>query len=89
MDVELRGLGFVHIPQDAIGVYSANNESPLETRYSTNARNLGNVSIVDNNTMSVIMKAPHEYGTSHYLGGIVSKDRETVYWVNETAPLPD
>lgn len=88
MDVDLHGRGFRFLPSDAIGVYSTRNGEPLYNRYSENLANIGNVVIDTGAKMSVVMDKVHSYGSAHYLGGIVSRDRETVYWVNETAPLP-
>lgn len=41
-----------------------------------------------NTEMELELGTMVEHGMSNYLGAIVSNDRETIYWVNDTKPLP-
>lgn len=38
--------------------------------------------------MKFSMKVQSSASEPAYLGGIVSQDKSTVYWVNDTKPLP-
>lgn len=38
--------------------------------------------------MTLTTGVSHNYTVPRYLGAILSNDRTTVYWVNNTAPLP-
>ena len=76
------------IPADAIGIYSHDNDNPLEFQHDEAAYRL--FSIVEQSESTLRLR-PQTVSTIHtpvYLGGIVSQDRETIYWVNTSRPLP-
>lgn len=76
------------IPRNAIGVLSSQNANPGQYRYSDSTSWIGTVNIINDSNMEVLQDRAHNHGTNAYLGMIVSEDRETVYWVNTTKPLP-
>ena len=86
--VDLVGRGFSLIPDDAIGIASYDNEDPLQNRYSDEGYNLQDVIVESDGSMYTQYISSHRLNENMYLGAIVSNDRETVYWVNETRPLP-
>ena len=84
----LQGRGFDNIPNDAVGVYSDNNDDPLQNKDTTVAYRLFDVI----EKSSTLMVMGHQVSTTVaspvYLGAILSSDRQTVYWINESKPLP-
>lgn len=38
--------------------------------------------------MVLEQRIQYQAGSNTYLGAIVSPDRQTIYWVNNTQPLP-
>lgn len=85
---ELRGRGFLDIPPDAVGVWSDTNADPLVYRNSDLTYNRSVIVGKTDNTMTLQYPETHQATVARYLGAIVSADRETVYWVNDTRPLP-
>lgn len=85
---ELNGTGFALIPNDALGVLSTDNEQPLMNINATRGNLLFEIVERDRHTMVVRQVEESTHASSCYLGAIVSKDRQTVYWVNETKPMP-
>lgn len=73
---------------DAIGVVAFANDTPLQNRYTESETRITNVTSVTNNVVTLEQAAEHSLASPYYLGAIVSQDRETIYWVNETRPLP-
>lgn len=81
----LSGLNFDLIPNDAVGIVALDNNNPLYYQHA-----------VAQYTFPIVRKTDTEIELSNsttmnhdsYLGAIVSSDRETVFWVNETRPLP-
>lgn len=81
----LEGHNFDMIPGDAFGLYATNNGNPLQNRRD----NYGYV--ITEKTATHMVLASTAASSAHpanFLGGIVSSDRETIYWTNETNPLP-
>ena len=75
------------IPQDAVAVYSRDNEDPLMWRYRTESGLFAPISIVNDEELDIVA----EYSVislTIYVGAIVSNDRSIVYWVNNSRPLP-
>lgn len=76
------------IPDDAVGVVSQYNDRPLYNKDNTSA--VYTLQIVEKQDRRIVLSAgaadSHAY--EFYLGGVVSSDRQTVFWVNETEPLP-
>lgn len=76
------------ISDDAMGIFSSKNDEPLRFRYSGDPSFFFDV--VDKSFGSITLR-PRIEVTHHvagYLGAIISKDRNVVFWVNETRPLP-
>ena len=88
MNTSLRGVGFNNIPTDAVGIVAIDNSLPLQYRTTESPRLL--LTIAEKSDTRVLMTQDEEqsHSLSSYLGAIVSADRRTVYWVNDTSPLP-
>lgn len=87
MEFVIEGSGFDLLPYDIIGVVSNHNETPLESRYNQDNRYY--CEVVFKSDTRIEMAAASAVGHSAlYLGGLVSYDREIVYWQNDTQPLP-
>ena len=84
----LKGRGFDNIPLDAIGIFANDNDKPLVSRYTHDNGLIYDMIIVSEDTLEFVNRSPISYHTANYLGAIISADRETIYWVNETRPLP-
>ena len=87
LNFTFKGRGFSNVPSDAVVITSFQNNTPLMYRYETDNVSVLPVTIVDDNTLTAV-GGEHEYGTRRYPGAILSNDRETIYWVNNTRPLP-
>jgi hypothetical protein len=85
---DVQGSGFLTLPDDVIVIISDDNDNPL--KYLNDTRSLYRVGLVmrTNDHMLFEQDTTHGYSTSSYMGAIVSSDRRTVYWVNESKPLP-
>lgn len=88
MDYILFGSGFSGIPDNAVGILARANDNPLEFIETDNPINLFSISQKTDTqlTMSPVQLITHTIDS--YLGAIVSEDRQTIYWVNDTNPLP-
>lgn len=84
----LRGKGFNLIPDDAIGVYANNNNDPSSFVDRDDDSFFFDIVSKSSTFMVLQAKAAVEHAANNYLGTIVSADKSTVYWVNETRPLP-
>lgn len=89
MAVTLRGENFDLLPEGCIAMTSYLNSNPLVNRYETGARHRLAVNVVNKNEIQLTQSNEYYHSIQTYVGAIMSADRETVYWVNETAPLPD
>lgn len=84
---ELIGRGFHNVPNEAIAIAAIDNDNPLELLNNTSAWNI--MSIVEREENSLKFESTIETtNVQHYLGAIVSPDRQTIYWVNNSKPLP-
>ena len=88
LEFNVDGTGFGLIPDDAIGIKAYSNDNPLQFKDQTNTQYLYDIVGRTSRRMVLVMESPTVSGVSCYLGAIVSNDRQTVYWVNETRPLP-
>lgn len=84
----LEGKGFSLIPNDAVGIYANNNDAPLQYRYSTNPDAIYRIVNRTATTLEFAADAPSETHGANYIGAIVSPTRETIYWINDSKPLP-
>lgn len=84
---EVIGENFDVLPNDIIGLPSTNNNDPLLYRDSQATSIVCSVAEKSNNRMllNAVDEAEH---SPAYLGALLSADRETVYWTNNTKPLP-
>lgn len=87
-DFSLSGLNFTMIPVDAVGILSGLNDNPAAQRDSTSKSWIASVNVLSDSYMEVNQDIARTHSTPVYLGMIVSNDRETVYWVNNSRPLP-
>lgn len=86
--VVLEGLGFGHLPVDAVGIYSADNNDPLHNQYATEVYRTFRITERTDTMMVLVANQSFVVRDPVYLSAILSSDRETVYWVNNTKPLP-
>lgn len=84
---EVAGHGLLSIPWDAVGVISNDNNDPLIFKDRLDSFIYTVLTGRSNERLDFIQPENHYY-TSFYLGAIVSADRQTVYWVNRSRPLP-
>ena len=85
-NVTLRGVNFDELPDDAIGLISYRNDNPLQGLNLSGYQ----VPITDKTAESLVVEvAPHSSSNVYgYVGAIVSSDLQTIYWRNDTKPLP-
>ena len=83
----LRGEGFDAIPSDAIGVWSLDNDNPLAQRGTSNVEGIFDIVSKTDTEMTLAVRSPNPHNSPSYLGAILSPDRETIYWMNNTRPL--
>ena len=84
----VRGKGFQLIPDDALGLFSNNNNVPLEHLDDNRNQYLYYIAERSANELSFLCGDPTTAHGANYLAAIVSNDRETIYWVNDSKPLP-
>lgn len=84
----LSGRNFRYVENEALGVAATSNANPTERKDSTN--NIVLYDIVEKTDSRLVLKQKEETAIGHanFLGCLVSADRQVVYWVNETEPLP-
>lgn len=68
---------------------SDSNNDPLRNRYAASDTVVEKITARDETQISFATDTSHAYGIATYLGAIYSEDRQTIYWVNETRPLPN
>lgn len=85
---ELTGHNFDKLPTTAVGILSQNNDDPLQF----NNQHVSSVTyrIISRRESSLVLEQNLHFAhnTPSYLGAIVSDDGQTIYWVNNTRPLP-
>lgn len=67
---------------------STQNDNPTVNKDTVYASWIFDIVEKTDNNMLVEQRQGDALGAATYLGCIVSADRQTVYWVNETQPLP-
>ena len=82
------GINLDMIPDDAVGIYSPSNDNPLQYRFSLEDYRSYSIEEKSNTRLVLRHNSPTSVSTFVYIGGIVSPDGNTVYWVNNTRPLP-
>lgn len=84
---EMTGRYFSFLPEGAVVVASSDNDNPLQERYSTSPYYALPITVIDDNHLvaeGVIVR----YSSPRYAGAILSADREGIFYVNDTRPLP-
>ena len=84
----VRGHNFDLIPNSSVATLSLANETPEMYRYSETDSNVAD--ILEKSETEIVFKVRSvvSHSTPRYLGVIVSDDRGTIYWVNNSNPLP-
>ena len=87
LNFTLRGTGFDGLPDDVVAVPMIRNDFPLELRYNDRPWNV--MTMTRNSSTEVTFgNDVTETHSAISIGAILSNNRETIYWVNETRPLP-
>ena len=86
---ELSGTKFELIPNDAVLVMSNDNDDPMKFKDRLDFSNfISNLETRSEGYLKYSQIESYDHGTPCYAAIIVSPDRNTVYWVNTTKPLP-
>lgn len=88
MEFQLSGENFDKMGSEIVGVLATENGDPLHNRDSVNEAILVHEISRTKTTLLLAATMENHYSFPYYLGGILSADRETVYWENNTRPLP-
>lgn len=83
----LTGSGFGRIPSDALGLLAYDNDNPLRFINDSEGVHLYGIESQTETEISLRMVTQTALSLDNYLGAIVSADRQTIYWVNESEPL--
>jgi hypothetical protein len=83
----LKGNNFNILPADAVAVPMIANDNPLQYRNIADASNMMQMTRLSDTEVIFAATATAEHLTGS-IGAILSNDRVTIYWVNETNPLP-
>ena len=84
----LHGSGFSYLPSNIVGVRSNDNNDPLVQRYSTADTQVYHVESKTDNELVLALSVVSMPQAPAYFGALLSNDRSTIYWLNETQPLP-
>lgn len=82
------GHGFLYLPSGAVGIYANDNNDPLAFSDASVPSQVFDISVMDDEHMSLIPREVTSHNRPNYLGAIVSADRTEVLWLNDTRPLP-
>lgn len=84
----VRGYGFGQL-RDAIAVTAYHNYNPLQYLNSDDPRMLYDFYYVSPTEARLVSQSGvTSHSDPYFIGAFVSRDRQTVYWVNESNPLP-
>lgn len=86
-DYILVGSNFDLIPDSAVGLLAINNDLPLEFIDKTTDNFLFSVFEKTENRIVLRPNVSVTHSSDSFIGAIVSNDRRTVYWVNDSKPL--
>jgi hypothetical protein len=84
----LEGAGFTLIPQNALGILAIANDNPLQALNTQYNDQLFSIEVLNDFELVATSKSAVIHASPNYLGGIVSQDRNSIYWTNNTEPLP-
>lgn len=82
---DIVGDWLTNLPSDARCYMSSNNDDPY-TFYRDRPDSFERVNVIDKHRATTAGR--HLFSKPVYLGLICSDDRKTIYWVNDTRPLP-
>jgi hypothetical protein len=85
---ELRGANFEYLPEDCIGIRANHNDQPLEQRYMMDDAHTYDIEVVSGSHIIARLRNASPTASAAYFSAILSADRNIVYWVNNTNPLP-
>ena len=80
---DVEGSWLTNLPDDARGWFSASNDTPM-----MGIQNGWSIRLVEKSFNHAKFEVNERFQRKVYLGCITSADGETVYWVNNTQPLP-
>ena len=86
--VTVLGEGFSEIESGALAWVSQDNNNPLQFYDQEADVYKYDVEVVSDNELLLIPKHSSRAVRNTYIGVIASPDREKVYWLNNTNPLP-
>lgn len=84
----LIGHGFDVLPDNALGIRASHNDDPLENQHTTSYRQLYDINERSDTRIVLSARYSGDFTTIGYIGCIVSNDRNYIYWVNDSQPLP-
>ena len=87
-DYELTGFGFSKIPQNAVGIFTDRFNDPTGYIDTVSDSFIYDIISKSNTQMILRQRRTDTHTLDNRLGCIVSADRSTIYWVNNTNPLP-
>ena len=85
---DLFGRYFNVLPNDAVGVIATNNDNPIEHIESSVDIFFFKIEKISDLRLRLYQDNVHSFTNAVYVGAIVSADRQTIYWQNDTKPLP-
>ena len=83
----LTGLNFDELPAGCVGLYSDERNNPLKFRQSTDNSFLFRIEVESETQLTASPRSEVTHSYKGYLGGIVSSDRQRIYWVNNSRPI--
>lgn len=87
MEFIVAGSGFDLLPNDIVATYSISNDDPLTGRYHMSTLYYCQLIYKSDNEL-IFESSDAAAHSALYLGAILSSDREAIYWLNESKPLP-
>ena len=78
----------MNLPDNAIGVYSSDNDNPLQHRYDRESYRVFDITSRSDTNLVLTAREATTVIAAVYLGAIVSPNGNVVYWTNNSKPLP-
>lgn len=75
-------------PTQLVAVVMYDNNNPLQERYSEETYSVLPFYAYNDGVLSFQWGVTGSISIPYSVGAIMSLDRETIYWVNETKPIP-
>lgn len=88
IDCVLEGENLDLIPADAVGILATGNASPTAQSHVEYPDWIYDIVSRTETRIVLRVRSAVVHGFNTYVGCLVSPDRETIYWTNETRPLP-